>query len=403
MVFLTQRDISGPVKRTAEMARTVLVADDSPTIQKRASGILKGEGIDVATVSNGVAAIKKLPTVNPLLILADVAMPGKDGYEVCDHVKNTAEISHIPVLLIFSDDDPFEEARAMKAHADGRIKKPFDPTDLVAIVKRYLDQSEAAVKAAAQAAARPAPRPEERPGVVNEPVDAEPEIESRKGPDPSSFDGGVAFSQAFGEEPAAAPAPSFPAAAAPEPAPLEAAEPVVEAMPINDYVPAAEPEATAPAMAEEAAPADLPVAESVEPAMVFHAPPEIPEPAMIDEVMNAVDAAAAESAAAPVEAAPEAPSPLPEEIAGSVIAEIPSIAEAPAPPPSAEPEPAAVEAPPVEAAAPAAVRFVDSELVYAVVHKTVMKMSPPALSPQLIEDMARRLAEQITRELESSN
>jgi CheY-like chemotaxis protein len=383
------------------VARTVLVADDSPTIQKRASGILTGEGIDVVTVSNGVAAIKKLPTVNPLLILADVSMPGKDGYEVCEHVKNTPGISHIPVLLIFSDDDPFEEARAMKAHADGRIKKPFDTGDLVAIAKRYLDQAEAAAKAAADEAARKAAAPApERPAVVLEPVDAEPEIEVHKGPDPSSFADGIAFSQAFGEEPAA-PAPSFPRAAEPgnEPQGFEAAAPAVEAMPLTDYNPAAEPEAAAPEalLPGAAAPPNLPAEESGEPAMVFHAPPEIPEPAMIDEVMNAVDAAAA-GITAPVEAAPELSAPLPEDVASSVIAAIPSIADVPAPP---EPEPAPAEAPSIEAVAP--VRYVDSDLVYAVVLKTVTRMSPPGASAQLIDEMARRLADEITRELETSN
>ena len=61
------------------MARTVLVADDSPTHQRKANGILTGEGLQVVTVSNGVAAIKKLPTVKPMVVLADVSMPGKDG------------------------------------------------------------------------------------------------------------------------------------------------------------------------------------------------------------------------------------------------------------------------------------------------------------------------------------
>ena len=71
------------------MPRLVLVADDSPTHQRRASGILTGEGLEVLTVSNGVAAIKKLPSINPALVLADVAMPGRDGYEVCEFVKNS--------------------------------------------------------------------------------------------------------------------------------------------------------------------------------------------------------------------------------------------------------------------------------------------------------------------------
>ena len=62
------------------VARLILVADDSPTIQRRAQGILQAAGFAVETVSNGVAAIKKLPRMEPLLVLADVSMPGKDGY-----------------------------------------------------------------------------------------------------------------------------------------------------------------------------------------------------------------------------------------------------------------------------------------------------------------------------------
>ena len=58
------------------MGRTILVADDSAAMQKKASGILAGEGLQVVTVSNGVAAIKKLFSLKPLLVLADVSMPG---------------------------------------------------------------------------------------------------------------------------------------------------------------------------------------------------------------------------------------------------------------------------------------------------------------------------------------
>ena len=77
------------------MARMVLIADDSPTIQKRALGILKGEGFEVETVSNGVAAIKRLAFIRPAVVLADVSMPGRDGYEVCEFVKNSAEHAQV--------------------------------------------------------------------------------------------------------------------------------------------------------------------------------------------------------------------------------------------------------------------------------------------------------------------
>jgi len=81
------------------VANRILVADDNLTIQRMASGILMSEGLEVVTVSNGVAAIRKLATAKPLVIVADVSMPGKDGYEVCDFVKSSPELGDVSVLL----------------------------------------------------------------------------------------------------------------------------------------------------------------------------------------------------------------------------------------------------------------------------------------------------------------
>ena len=125
------------------MPRIVLVADDSPTIQKRALGILKAEGFDVETVSNGVAAIKRLPALHPVVILADVSMPGRDGYEVCEYVKNSGEFAHVPVLLVASDMEPYDEARGARVRADGIIKKPFDAHELAAAVTKLASPFEA--------------------------------------------------------------------------------------------------------------------------------------------------------------------------------------------------------------------------------------------------------------------
>src|SRR5208282_4686335 len=125
------------------VARIVLVADDSPTIQKKALGILKGEGFEVETVSNGVAAIKRLAVLRPVVILADVSMPGRDGYEVCDFVKKSAELSHVPVLLVASDMEPYDEARGADVRADGIIKKPFEAQELISIVVKFAAQFEA--------------------------------------------------------------------------------------------------------------------------------------------------------------------------------------------------------------------------------------------------------------------
>jgi CheY-like chemotaxis protein len=105
---------------------------------------LQGEGFEVETVSNGVAAIKKLPKMQPVLVLADVSMPGKDGYEVCDYVKTSADLHHVPVVLVASDLEPYDELRGAQVGADGIIKKPFAPHDLIAMVAKFVALGEAA-------------------------------------------------------------------------------------------------------------------------------------------------------------------------------------------------------------------------------------------------------------------
>src|SRR6266487_2749108 len=117
MILVLDTELNSVSRRERpRVSRKVLIADDSPTIQKRAGGILTGKGYEVVTVSNGVAAVRKLPTVMPLVVLADVAMPGKDGYEVCEFVKNHDVLKTVPVLLVFSEMDPVEEEKAARAH-----------------------------------------------------------------------------------------------------------------------------------------------------------------------------------------------------------------------------------------------------------------------------------------------
>ncbi len=141
------------------MARIVLVADDSPTIQKKALGILKGEGFEVETVSNGVAAIKRLAVLHPSVVLADVSMPGRDGYEVCEFIKKSEQHARVPVLLVASDMEPYDDARGAQVRADGIIKKPFVAQELVDIVAKFAEKFEAETAAPPEpVAAPPAPR-----------------------------------------------------------------------------------------------------------------------------------------------------------------------------------------------------------------------------------------------------
>ena len=132
------------------MPGKVLIADDSLKIQKELTALLKGAGIEVVAVSNGEHAVRKLPTVQPDVVLADIFMPVRDGYEVCDFVKSSPEFPHTRVVLLVSKMEPYDDKRAKQVRADGKIEKPIsdDPAGILATIKQHVDKV---------LAARPAP------------------------------------------------------------------------------------------------------------------------------------------------------------------------------------------------------------------------------------------------------
>lgn len=120
----------------------ILIADDNSNIQRMAALALKDAGIEVIAVGNGEAAVRKLPEIMPDLVLADIFMPVRNGYEVCEFVKRDARYANIPVLLLAGAFDPFDEQEAQRVHADGVLKKPFVPPDpLINAVKTLLAKS----------------------------------------------------------------------------------------------------------------------------------------------------------------------------------------------------------------------------------------------------------------------
>jgi CheY-like chemotaxis protein len=147
----------------------ILVADDNSNIQKMVGLALKDQGIDVVAVGNGEAAVRKISDVRPDLVLADVFMPVRNGYEVCNYVKQDSTLSHIPVILLVGAFDPLDEQEAQRVGADGVLKKPFVPPDpLISMVKSALTRAGVVIGAAEPAAPPPPPpvaasRPEPPP------------------------------------------------------------------------------------------------------------------------------------------------------------------------------------------------------------------------------------------------
>jgi CheY-like chemotaxis protein len=114
--------------------RKLLLADDSVTIQKVIDLTFTDEGVEVITVGDGEQAIEKVEQLLPDIVLADVFMPIFNGYEVCEHIKGSEKLKHIPVMLLVGSFEPFDEAEARRVGADDTLTKPFQS------IRRLIDK-----------------------------------------------------------------------------------------------------------------------------------------------------------------------------------------------------------------------------------------------------------------------
>ncbi|MCB1023810.1 MAG: response regulator [Acidobacteria bacterium] len=125
--------------------RKLLLADDSITIQKVVNLTFADEGIEVIAVGDGNSAMDKIREESPDLIMADVNMPGLNGYEICEKIRQSDEYKNIPVILLVGSFEPFDEAEAKRVGADDFLKKPFQSINqLVNTVAVLLDSESTA-------------------------------------------------------------------------------------------------------------------------------------------------------------------------------------------------------------------------------------------------------------------
>lgn len=136
------------------MSRKLLLADDSVTIQKVVQLTFADEGIEVSTAGDGDMALLKFAEVLPDIVLADVHMPGKDGYEVCESIKQGG--NNVPVVLLVGSFEPFDSDRAHQVGADAFLTKPFQSIrQLVDVVTNLLAEAGNDGGTAAPVAAEP--------------------------------------------------------------------------------------------------------------------------------------------------------------------------------------------------------------------------------------------------------
>ncbi len=127
--------------------RRILLADDSPQALRLAEQILKADGIEVVSVTDGETALRRLADVNPDLLITDVYLPSKNGFELARFLQSQAAYRHLPIIFAATPTDEFNEQDAKNAGAGAILRKPFEASALLGAVQMLLDQRAAAADA----------------------------------------------------------------------------------------------------------------------------------------------------------------------------------------------------------------------------------------------------------------
>lgn len=309
------------------MAARLLLADDSVTIQRVIELTFADEDIQVHAVGDGRAAIEHIQRERPDIVLADVGMPERDGYEVAAFLKGSPETADIPVLLLTGAFEPVDETRARAVGCAGVLVKPFEPQVVISRVKDLLAGRRPDglwAKPSAQSPVRPAAAPAGAPGAPGASLE-------------DYFDRlDAAFAQFEGATPPPVPASSAADGDA-QVAQSEFAEDLAGLLPDSGRpaaaamaaMPAATPQAPPPAAT---APAPAPVAPAAESAAIQADAPGVPPPGAtridvpsgagptLGEAFAALLAAEQGQPFAPApQPRPPAPAPLPDAAVEAIV------------------------------------------------------------------------------------
>lgn len=125
---LQEADISG---------LKVMVIDDSKTIRRTAETLLKKEGCEVVTATDGFEALSKITDQEPDIIFVDIMMPRLDGYQTCALIKHNQVFKRTPVIMLSSKDGLFDKARGRIVGSEQYLTKPFTKEELLGAIKRH--------------------------------------------------------------------------------------------------------------------------------------------------------------------------------------------------------------------------------------------------------------------------
>ncbi len=119
----------------------VMVIDDSKTIRRTAETLLKKEGCEVITATDGFEALAKIADNRPQIVFVDIMMPRLDGYQTCSLIKNNQIFKNTPVIMLSSKDGLFDKAKGRIVGSEEYLTKPFTREELLSAIRRHVPQN----------------------------------------------------------------------------------------------------------------------------------------------------------------------------------------------------------------------------------------------------------------------
>ena len=124
------------------MSKRLLVVDDEPNLLVAVAACLRGEGYEVTTARSGREALVRLAETMPDLIVSDIRMPGMDGYTLARHIRSSARTALVPIVFLTAKDETADRIEGFRNGVDAYLTKPFEPDELVAVIKSILSRVE---------------------------------------------------------------------------------------------------------------------------------------------------------------------------------------------------------------------------------------------------------------------
>ncbi|MBU4333263.1 MAG: response regulator [Candidatus Omnitrophica bacterium] len=121
------------------MNKKILIIDDEKVTRTLLSKLLSDAGYEIVCEDEGIAGLETAKSVRPDLIILDVAMPGFNGYHICDELKSNEKFKNIPIILLTSRSDDVDRMIADEVKADLFMAKPFDTNNLLHNVRRFIN------------------------------------------------------------------------------------------------------------------------------------------------------------------------------------------------------------------------------------------------------------------------